>query len=188
MVSQSVNHPFNQLKMNIRENIKPWVSSFVLFPFIVLLVFNGGKFIPLLDHFNLLIHEGGHGIFKIFGDFIYTLGGTLMQIIIPSLFIFYFVKNKKRICAQISLILLGQNLLNISVYAGDAFERKLPLLGGNKVYHDWTHLLNQTGLILHAKEVGYFFFGLGIIAFIFCLILPLIMQDYSKSNIELGLH
>lgn len=174
--------------MNTSQKLKPWFSSLIFFPIILWLTFNGGKFIPLLDHVNLLIHEGGHGIFKIFGDFIYTLGGTLMQIIIPSLFIFYFVRNEKRIGAQISLILLGQNFLNISVYAGDAFERKLPLLGGNKVYHDWTHLLNQTGLILHAKEVGYFFFGLGIIAFVFCLILPLIMKDYYKSSVKLELH
>lgn len=93
-ISQSSIQPIK--KMNIRENIKTWISTLALFPFIVLLVFNGGKFIPLLDHFNLLIHEGGHGIFKIFGDFVYTLGGTLMQIILPSLFIFFYLKNRKK--------------------------------------------------------------------------------------------
>jgi len=184
MISQS---PIQPIKMNTSQKYKPWISSLIFLPIILWLIFNGGKFIFLLDYFNLLIHEGGHGIFKIFGDFIYTLGGTLMQIIIPSLFIFYFVRNEKRISAQISLIWLGQNLLNISIYAGDAFERKLPLLGGSKVYHDWTHLLNQTGLILHAKEVGYFFFGLGIIAFVFCLILPLLIKDYEKTKINLDL-
>jgi len=173
--------------MNIKENIKTWIPSLILFPIILWLIFNGGKFIPLLDHFNLLIHEGGHGIFKIFGDFIYTLGGTLMQIILPSLFIFYYIKNRKKIGAQISFIWLGQNFLNISIYAGDAFDRKLPLLGGNKVYHDWTHLLNQTGLILYAKETGMFFFALGIIAFLFCLLIPRLIKDEQQINIELDL-
>ena len=173
--------------MNKQEEIKRWLPSLILLPIVLWLIFNGGKFIIIIDHFNLLIHEGGHGIFKVFGDFVYTLGGTLMQIILPSLFVFYFVRNEKRIGTQISLIWLGQNLLNISVYAGDALERKLPLLGGKKVYHDWTHLLNQTGLILHAKEVGYFFFGLGLIAFIFCLILPLFMKDYEKKKINLNI-
>ena len=168
----SIKQSFIQpIKMNTSQKFKTLFPSLILLPVILWLILNGGKFVFLLDHFNLLIHEGGHGIFKIFGDFIYTLGGTLMQIIIPSLFIFYFVRNEKRIGAQISLIWLGQNLLNISVYAGDALERKLPLLGGNKVYHDRTHLLNITDLILHAKEVGDFFFGLGIIAFLFCLLI-----------------
>lgn len=173
--------------MSIKENIKPWIPTLFFLPIVLWLIYNGGKFIIIIDHFNLLIHEGGHGIFRIFGDFIYTLGGTLMQIIIPSLFIFYFVKNEKRIGAQLSLIWLGQNLFNISLYAGDAFERKLPLLGGKKVYHDWTHLLNQTGLILHAKEVGYFFYVLGIIALVFCLTLPLLMKDYEKAKISLDI-
>ncbi|KAB2846881.1 MAG: hypothetical protein F9K45_00920 [Melioribacteraceae bacterium] len=173
--------------MNIKENIKTWIPSLILFPIILWLIFNGGKFIPLLDHFNLLIHEGGHGIFKIFGDFIYTLGGTLMQIILPSLFIFYYLKNRKKTGAQISFIWLGQNFLNISIYAGDAFDRKLPLLGGNKVYHDWTHLLNQTGLILYAKETACFFFALGLISFLFCLLIPILIKDEQQINIELDL-
>lgn len=173
--------------MSKQANIKPWIPSLLLLPIVLWLIFNGGKFILILDHFNLLIHEGGHGIFKVFGDFIYTLGGTLMQIILPSIFIFYFIKNGKRTGAQISFIWLGQNLLNISVYAADAFERKLPLLGGKKVYHDWTHLLNQTGLILHAEEVGLFFFILGVIAFVFGLILPILIKDYSNKKIELNI-
>ena len=173
--------------MNTQENIKKWIPSLIFLPIILWLIFNGGKFIIILDHFNLLIHEGGHGIFKIFGDFIYTLGGTLMQIMLPSLFIYYFIRNEKKISTQISLIWLGQNLLNISVYAADALERKLPLLGGKKVYHDWTHLLNQTGLILYADEAGYFFYGFGLIAFIFSIIFPALVKDYSKEKIELNI-
>lgn len=167
------------------EKLKPWIPSLILLPVIIWLVLNGGDFIILLDHLNLLLHEGGHGIFRIFGDFIYTLGGTLMQMIIPSLFIFYYARNHKRIGTQVSLLWLGQNLLNISVYAGDAMERKLPLLGGNKVYHDWTFLLNRMDLILYAKQVGYFFLGLGIIVFIVTLLIPLMIKDYETAKIDL---
>jgi hypothetical protein len=60
---------------------------------------------------------------------------------------------------QFSLLWLGQNLINISVYAADAQARRLPLLGGNKVYHDWHYLLNEIGLLQYDAEVGYFFFG-----------------------------
>ena len=84
--------------------------------------------LPLLDHFTLLIHEGGHGIFRIFGSFIYTLGGSLMQILIALLFIFYFYSNKKKIGVQISFVYLGENLLNISKYASDAQAQKSTII------------------------------------------------------------
>lgn len=168
-------------------NVKKWIYSLILIPFVIWLIINGGKFIIILDHFNLLLHEGGHGILRPFGDFIYTLGGTLMQIIIPSLFILFYYSKNITAGAQISLVWLGQNLLNISVYAGDAMTRKLPLLGGNKVYHDWTHLLNMTNLILYADEVGYFFFGLGIIIFVLALVFPLFMKEYKTVNLDLNL-
>lgn len=167
--------------------MKRWIPSLILLPFVILLVFNQGKFIPILDHFNLLIHEGGHGIFSIFPKFVYTLGGTLMQIILPLIFIYYFLSNQKKTGAQVSLIWLGQNMLNISVYAGDAIERKIPLLGGNKVYHDWTYMLHEINLLLYAKEVGYFFFGLGVLVFIIALLIPLFWKEYEKAKINLKL-
>ncbi len=167
--------------------MKQWIPSLILLPIVIWLVVNQGDFIPLLDHFNLLIHEGGHGIFGIFPKFLYTLGGTLMQIILPLIFLYYFFSNQKKIGAQVSLIWLGQNFLNISVYAGDALERKIPLLGGNKVYHDWTYMLHEIGLLQNAKGVGYFFFGLGVVVFVIALIVPLLWKDYETAKIKLNL-
>ena len=151
------------------------------------LLVNNGNFIPLLDHFTLLIHEGGHGIFKIFGSFIYTLGGSIMQILIGLLFVYYFYSNNKKKGVQISLVFLGENLLNISKYAADAQAQKLPLLGGNKVYHDWTFLLNKMNILEYDQTVGYFFVGLSIITFFICLIIPLILTENKKVIIDLDL-
>lgn len=78
---------------------------------------------------------------------------------------------------QFSLLWLGQNLINISVYAADAQARSLPLLGGNKVYHDWNYLLSEIGLLQYDAEVGYLIFGIAIIIFIITLIMPLITRD-----------
>ncbi len=167
--------------------MKKWIPSLILLPIIILFIINEGNFIPLLDHFNLLIHEGGHGVFSIFPKFIYTLGGTLMQIILPLIFLYYFFSNQKKIGVQLSLLWLGQNFFNIGVYAGDAIERKIPLLGGNKVYHDWTYMLQEVNLLLHAKEVGYFFFGLGVVVFIVALLVPLFWKEYETSKINLKL-
>jgi hypothetical protein len=168
------------------DKLKPWKGSLFLLPVIVWLSLNAGDFIFLIDHFNLLIHEGGHGIFSLFGQFIYTLGGTLMQIILPLIFVYYFVSQRKKFGTQISLVWLGQNLMNISVYAADAQERLLPLLGGNKVYHDWHFILGRTGLLEYDNEIGFGFYLIGIIMFVISLLVPLLLKDYKQENIELN--
>jgi len=166
--------------------IKKWGGSIFLLPVMIYFASTRGDF-HFIDFVNLLIHEGGHGVFKIFGDFIYTLGGTLMQIIIPTMFVVFYWKNSKIIPTQIFLVWLGQNLINISVYAADARAHKLPLLGGNNVYHDWTYLLNRTGLILYDQEVGYFFYYSALTVFLLALILPLLIRQYEEANIDLKL-
>jgi hypothetical protein len=169
------------------NKIKPWIGSIILLPIIVWLLINNGKFIFILDHFNLLIHEGGHGIFRIFGKFIYTLGGSLMQTLIPCLFIFYFYTNKKIFSTQISFIFLGQNLLNVSRYAADAKAQALPLLGGNKVYHDWNYLLNQLGIINYDYIVGSFFIALTVVSFLLGLVVQIFMNKENEIKLNLGL-
>ena len=169
------------------EILKKWLGSIILLPIAIWLISNNGNFIPLLDHFTLLIHEGGHGIFKIFGSFIYTLGGSLMQIIIACLFIFFFYSNKKKFGTQLSLIFLAENLFNISKYAADAQARKLPLLGGNKVYHDWHFLLGRMGILEYDYLVGYFFVALAIISIILAMLIPLLPKKVKPINLNLEL-
>lgn len=169
------------------QKLKPWISPIILLSVVVLLSINSGKFIFLLDHFNLLIHEGGHGIFSLFGSFIYTLGGTLMQIILPLLFVYYFVSHRKIFGTQISLVWLGQNLMNISVYVTDAKERSLPLLGGNKVYHDWHFLLGRTGLLEYDNEIGLGFYLIGILIYMAALLMSIILKENKEFNLELNL-
>ena len=166
------------------DKFKPWLGSIIILPIIVGLIYNNGEFIPLLDHFTLLIHEGGHGIF---GSFIYTLVGYLIHILIDLIFIFYFYTNNKNIGVQFSLVFLGENLLNISKYASDAQAQRLPLLGGNKVYHDWNFILRKMNILEYDYAVGYFFVVLAIISFIVAFITPLFLRDYEHININLQL-
>lgn len=168
------------------EKFKPWVASLMLLPLMIFLTYNKGEFL-FIDYFNLLVHEGGHGIFSFLGKFVHALGGTLMQIILPIIFVYYFASNKKRVGVQISVIWLGQNLMNISVYAADARARQLPLLGGGKVYHDWTYLLGELGLLNSDQEAGLIFYFLGILSFILALLMPLIISEYEEVKINLDI-
>lgn len=166
------------------KKLKPWIASLILLPIGLFLIFNKGEFIFILDHLNLLFHEGGHGIFSFFGNFIYTLGGTLMQIIIPSLFIFYFYTNNQKVGIQISLIYLAENLMNISVYASDARAQRLPLIGKG-TYHDWTYLLSSIKMLEYDQFIGSVFYYSAILIILFSLLLPLFMRDYETSDLNL---
>ena len=158
------------------SELKKWIPSVILLPICIYLVLNLGNY-ELIDNADLVIHEAGHFFFKFFGKFIYTAGGTLMQIIIPSIIIFYFFRNMYCLGVQIGLLWLGQNLINISVCAADAQAQKLPLLGGNSVYHDWHYMLGEIGLLKYSAEVGYLFVGVAILTFIFMLVMPILIVE-----------
>ncbi len=177
---------FNQTAKTNKQvyDLKPWLGSLIILPVVIYYTANGGRF-TFIDYVNLLIHEGGHGIFKLFGKFIYTLGGSLMQIIIPSVFVIFYWTKKKKFLTQIFLIWLGENIINISVYVSDARAQKLPMLGGNRVYHDWNYLLNATGLIEYDDLIGKIIFLCGTALFAAALIIPLLIKDYQTKELDI---
>jgi hypothetical protein len=148
----------------------------VIFPIALYFTLSRGNY-SFIDNIDLVIHEAGHFCFFFLGRFIYTLGGTLMQIILPSLLVWYFFRNEYRTGVQFCALWLGQNFINISVYAADARAQKLPLLGGGNVYHDWHYLLGELGLLNYDIETGYLFYAAAIIIFIVTLLMPLIIHD-----------
>jgi hypothetical protein len=158
------------------EKVKRWVPSVIIIPIAVFWVINRGEY-GLLDNIDLVIHEAGHLIFSLFGKYIYTMGGTLMQVILPSIIASFFFRNNYRTGVQFGLLWLGQNFINISVYAADARAQKLALLGGNKVYHDWHYLLGEIGILEYDQLVGYIFVGFAIIIFLVAILMPLLTHD-----------
>ena len=118
-----------------------------------------GRYYSPLDWLDLPFHEFGHILFGFLGRFMMFLGGTLSQLLVPALCLLHFRKKGANLSWQLCVFWLGQNLLNIAVYAGDAVKQELPLVGGGE--HDWTYLLTETGLLAHASAVGHAFFLLG---------------------------
>ena len=100
---------------------------------------------------NLPIHEAGHVLFRIFGEFMGIAGGSLLQILIPIIFFAYFVYHRKPFSASIVLFWVGNNFLDVYVYANDAQVMQLPLLSGltgaEGGFHDWNYLLTETNLL-----------------------------------------
>jgi hypothetical protein len=114
-----------------------------------------GSFLDLVD---LPIHEAGHLLFMPFGEFLMVLGGSLFQVVVPAVFVGYFVWHFKYYSAAIVLFWVGQSLLNVYVYAADAQVMQLVLLSGytgsEGSFHDWNYLLSSVGLLDWTKQVA----------------------------------
>ena len=126
----------------------------------------------LLDAADLFVHELGHLVFAFMGEPLRMAGGTLLQIIVPVLLTAGFLKGAYRPGVQFSLFWLGQNFLNISVYAQDARRQMLPLVGGPHARHDWNWMLGQMGILDWDQAIGFIFIGLAFVAFALGVIAP----------------
>lgn len=107
-----------------------------------------------LDDVNLAVHEAGHVFFQAFGDPWHTLGGSLFQVIVPVVFVGYFIKSRQRFSVAITLIWVAISVLNVATYVGDARSQDLPLLGGENTVHDWWFLLTEWDLLQRDREVA----------------------------------
>lgn len=122
----------------------------------------------LLDHVDLPIHETGHLVFGPFGEFMTALGGTLLQLIVPAVFVWYFRRRGDRFAAGVALWWVAQNLWNVSVYVKDAQAQELPLVGGGE--HDWAYLLDALGWLEHDQTVGQLVRVAGILVYLAALV------------------
>lgn len=128
----------------------------------------GGEIGSRFLHAILLpFHEAGHyAIFRWFGEFIMTLGGTLGQLLMPAILAgALLVKRRDPFGAALFAWLLGFSVIDMAVYMYDAFDPKLTLLGGmtgqESDGHDWQNLFGDMGLLRRARGIGRFFAFVG---------------------------
>ena len=98
------------------------------------------------DNANLVIHEAGHVLFRPFGDFMYFLGGSLTQVLVPTIFMVSFLRQAQPFAAAYSLFWIGDTLMNVSYYAGDAQTQALQLTSDDAI-HDWHWILNTLNML-----------------------------------------
>jgi hypothetical protein len=101
----------------------------------------GNRWFPILDSANLIFHEAGHPIVGILSSRLMVYGGTLGQLVFPSIVAIRFFFEKSAIGFSVALLWVFENLLNIARYMADARSRLLPLVGGGE--HDWTEILSR---------------------------------------------
>ena len=98
----------------------------------------GGSFMHLI---NLVFNEAGHVVFAPFGSFMMSLGGSLLQVIVPLACAWaFFFQQDDRFGALVCVWWAGESLLDLSPYIDDARSLQLMLLGGPAAEvegHDW---------------------------------------------------
>ena len=79
----------------------------------------------------------------------HVLGGSLNHVLIPILFTIYFYIEKKYYSSALTLFWVGENIINVGVYAGDAVKMQLGLITGGTGWetgmHDWNWILIYLG-------------------------------------------
>jgi len=106
----------------------------------------------IMHYPNLIFHESGHIVFSVFGDFMQTLGGSLMQLLIPLLvFLAFLLRVRDNFAASVGLWWFSQSCMDLAPYIYDARRMQLMLNGGitgedAPDYHDWQNLLYRLQL------------------------------------------
>jgi hypothetical protein len=143
----------------------------------------------LLDIVDLPIHETGHLLFRPLGEFMMIAGGSLFQVIMPAIFVGYFIWNEKYYSAAIVLLWVGQSILNVYVYAADAVVMQLVLTSGmtgsEGSFHDWNYLLTETNLINSTKTVAGLIRFLGTLTIIAAGITSIYYSIYPQDEPDL---
>jgi hypothetical protein len=112
----------------------------------------------MMDVVFVPIHEGGHLLFRFFGEFISVAGGTLLQLLVPLLLATYFVFRRQVQGVAFCLFFFFEQFLPIATYMADARAQDLPLLtvgDAEDVIHDWNYLFGKLGVLDHDAQIAH---------------------------------
>src|SRR5437763_7227968 len=86
---------------------------------------------PTLVHLTvILFHEAGHVVFGPFGTTLAVAGGTLGQLLMPLICVVALHRNGDNFGAALCSAWMALSLVDASIYAYDAADPVLPLIGG----------------------------------------------------------
>jgi len=110
--------------------------------------------VPVLDLFDLAVHETGHLLAGLLPRTVMFLAGSVAQVAVPLGLAWYFAARGDRAGGAFCLAWAGTSMWDVSVYIADAPVQSLPLVGGGQ--HDWAFLLSQWDLMHLADEIAGF--------------------------------
>lgn len=117
----------------------------------------GVGFLLMIDLVLVPIHEGGHLLFRFFGEFLSIAGGTFLQLAVPFMLAVYFAFQRQVQGTAFCAFFFFEQFLPISTYMADARAQELPLLtvgDADYVIHDWNYLFTSFGVIDHDTQIA----------------------------------
>jgi hypothetical protein len=144
----------------------------------------GASFLHLI---NLPFHEAGHILFSPFGEFMTTLGGSLMQVLVPVMCgVAFLTTSWNPFAAAIMGWWAGENLMDVAIYINDARALQLTLIGGQTGAevegHDWEHILLLTNSLHLDHRLANIAQFLGAALMIACLVCGLVVALKTKDE------
>jgi hypothetical protein len=112
----------------------------------------------MIDVVFVPIHEGGHLLFRFFGEFLAVAGGTILQLAVPVMLAIFFVFQRQITGATFCLFFFFEQFLPIATYMADARAQELPLLtvgDSDDVIHDWNYLFGKLGVLDHDTQIAH---------------------------------
>jgi hypothetical protein len=142
-----------------------WTIGFAAHPLDALYI--GSSFLHLID---LVFHEAGHIVFAPFGTFMTSLGGSLLQVLIPVVCVISFIRRDDWFAGAVCIWWAGQNLIDLAPYIADARALRLVLLGGHTGAevegHDWEAILTSLGWLGYDRALGSTAHWVGVLAMV----------------------
>ncbi|MFH1768516.1 MAG: hypothetical protein ABH858_05095 [Candidatus Omnitrophota bacterium] len=122
---------------------------------------------------NFYVHEAGHAVFRCFGWFLHTAGGTILQCLLPVIILFVFLYQRDLFAVSFCLGWLSTNIFEVAAYMHSSLESNGIATNpyGLKGLHDWFMLFNRLGVYHYTERIVDFTIFLAITAMLFCFIL-----------------
>ncbi|MGO9642623.1 MAG: hypothetical protein ACLP1Y_15120 [Candidatus Acidiferrales bacterium] len=133
------------------------VSELVFFSLMLFSAATGGAWIEWMDLVFVPIHEGGHLLFRFFGEWIMVAGGTFLQLFVPFALAVYFVFRRQLPGTAFCGFFLFEQLLPVGIYMADARCQCLNYVtvgDPDTAVHDWWYLFSSVGLVEHDTQIG----------------------------------
>ena len=137
-----------------RWAIVAWIAFYVWFLLYAVRAHGEGLFI---DNVNLVVHEGGHLLFRWFGTTLHVWGGTILQLLVPLLLAAYFLHQRSVAAFTFCMFFFFENFLGIATYMADARAMVLPLVsaeGSDFIEHDWHTIFSSLGLLRYDTTIA----------------------------------
>ncbi len=118
----------------------------------------GSGVLLMIDLVFVPIHEGGHLLFRFFGEFLAVAGGTILQLGVPLMLATFFIFHRQILGTAFCVFFFFEQFLPVATYMADARARELPLLtvgDGDDVIHDWAYLFGKLGVLDHDTQIAY---------------------------------